>query len=342
MANNKCKSCGGIYEYSPQHNALKCIKCGGIKEIVSSTEIKYHNCIDSKQFDNSWAKDVRHLKCNNCGAEVVLNHLEILSKCSYCGNSSLINVEEIAQVVPDSVIPFKFDKTDALQYFKQGLKKKRFIPNCLKKDLPDINISSSYIGTYIFNGESNIKYDGVLEYYADDKDMKGNTRRVIKTKRVDGKINLNFNDRLYECSSNLTQFDYNYILPYNLKERIPYNVDYLLGYSAEYSDISVGSTEKILEKDLRSEAERSIVKKHHCDRVKTLNLNFEYTKKEYSYCLVPTYIFNYNYKNKTYKTVMNGQTGKLGYDVPRSGVKITAFIMFIILIVCGILGVVLF
>ena len=53
------------------------------------------------------------------------------------------------------------------------------------------------------------------------------------------------------------------------------------------------------------------------------------------YCLLPNYVLNYDYKNKHYVNLMNGQTGKLSGSVPRSGVKIAMFVLFMILLVGG-------
>ena len=41
----------------------------------------------------------------------------------------------------------------------------------------------------------------------------------------------------------------------------------------------------------------------------------------------------FNYKNKPYVNVMNGQTGKVGGAVPRSAVQITLFTIFLILVI---------
>ena len=45
----------------------------------------------------------------------------------------------------------------------------------------------------------------------------------------------------------------------------------------------------------------------------------------------------YKYKEKTYNTLMNGQTGKVGGNVPRSKIKITLFVLMLILIFGGII-----
>ena len=53
-----------------------------------------------------------------------------------------------------------FDKTMARKKFAEGLKKKKFIPNKLKKQLPDNDIESVYIPAYLFNAKTHNEYNG--------------------------------------------------------------------------------------------------------------------------------------------------------------------------------------
>ena len=343
MVNKKCANCGGMYEYNPKNKALKCVNCGSLKAIKSDLNIQSHNYLKEHEgYDNAWAKDVRQVKCESCGAVVVLNKFSIMNKCSYCGNTSLVDVKENAQVSPDSVIPFQFDRTEALTHFQEGLRKKHFIPNALKKKAPNVNLSSNYIGSYIFTGKASVKYSGVLEYETTSTNSKGETETHYHTKRVSGTTMHIFNNRAYECSTMLNQEELLHILPYNLKEQKGYKPEYLLGSSAEYSDKSVKVANNQLEYDLKVEITNNILIKYNCDRVKTLDLTIAYEQKDYVYCLLPTYVFNYKYKNKDYKTFMNGQTGKLGGNVPISTVKITFFVLFILALIAGIVGLILF
>ena len=339
MASNKCANCGGMYEYSPTDKALKCTKCATIKKVQTIYKVSPHAYVDDKDtFDNSWAKEVRHVKCKSCGAEVVLNKYEIINQCSYCGNTALVNIKENTAITPDAIIPFKFNKNQALVHFQEGLRKKLFIPNALKKKAPKVNLSSNYIGAYIFSGSATVKYSGVLQYKTTTKDSDGHTSTEYRSKRVNGSLKHIFNNKMYECSDNLIQQELIEIMPYELLEINGYKPEYLLGSMAEYSNMSVKDANIQLEKDIKNELGRIILNKYNCDRIKTLNLNIEYDEKRYIYTLLPVYIFNYNYKKKQYKTVMNGQTGKLGGNVPRSTIKMLLMILFIVFFIGAILG----
>ena len=47
--------------------------------------------------------------------------------------------------------------------------------------------------------------------------------------------------------------------------------------------------------------------------------------------MLPMYRINFNYKNKKYSNIINGQTGKVGGNIPKSKFKIALIVIGIIL-----------
>ena len=71
------------------------------------------------------------------------------------------------------------------------------------------------------------------------------------------------------------------------------------------------------------------------DRVASYSQETTYYNQKFSYYILPTYQVNFMYKNKNRTIFMNGQTGRVGGGVPRSGTKITFFVLFIVAILVG-------
>jgi len=67
-------------------------------------------------------------------------------------------------------------------------------------------------------------------------------------------------------------------------------------------------------------------------------MHTEQRNVKFAHYLLPVYKCDYKYKNKNYTTLMNGQTGKVGGGYPKSGVKITFFVLMIIAIIGGIIA----
>lgn len=328
MENNKCSACGGFCEYSPKDKALKCKKCGKLSKIKTDSEINSH------EFDNLKTKEIKdaelkNVRCSNCGANIYVDKYSIISKCSYCGSTSLSVSENKAGIEPDAVLPFQFDVEKSKEYFQKNIKEKWFVPNILKKQTPDLHVTPRYVSTYLFVGDLVAHYDGVLEFTDEEKKADGEVETVVTTKHVNGDMSHDFN-YVIEASRNLSQWELEKIMPYDMAQLQPYSVDYLYGHSAEYSDKTVNEANIELERILKSDIEDRIKNKYYADRVKWMNISFDYQKRNVQYCLLPAYMFNYDYKKKNYKTLMNGQSGKLGGGVPRSGIKISLFVLMLL------------
>lgn len=337
LKSNKCPTCAGYFVYSPKDNALKCQNCGATKPVDCSDKIEQHDYETNKtKYDDSWTKDARTVKCQNCGANIIIDRFSLLDKCSYCGSTTLVDVHNTKSIKPDAVLPFSIDTEQAKEFFKEGLKGKMFIPSVLKKQLPKINITPRYVNAYVFNGELVATYNGRLEYSETETDHDGKTHTRTYTRFVSGDMPHKIVDFVIESSSNLSQSELNKIMPYDLSNLKSYSGEFLYGTSAEYSNKSLEDANRELQGYVERDIKRKIVRKHHADRVVSMDIVYNYSYKNYCYCLLPTYIFNYEYKDKHYSTLMNGTTGKLGGGVPRSAAKITTLVLSILFAILGI------
>lgn len=333
LRSNKCPGCAGNFEFSPEDQALKCSSCGSVKKIDATDNIAVHNYNENNvKFDNSWAKEAKHVRCSSCGANVLIDKYSLINKCAYCGSMTLVDVKSKAGVQPDAILPFQFGKEKAKEYFQKHIKNFWFVPKILKKQLPSLDIASRYVSTYIFNGKITAHYSGVLEYSETERDRDGSTSTHTYTKKVSGTMDHDIVDYVLESSTNLYQKELEEIMPFDLTKLKSYSNEFLLGSSAEYSDKSLEKANTELELEVKEDLKRRIKSKYLADRVISLDLTLNYKEKKYTYSLLPTYIFNYDYKKKHYKTLMNGQTGKLGKNVPKSTFKITLLVLSIVLI----------
>jgi len=154
---------------------------------------------------------------------------------------------------------------------------------------------------------------------------------------VSGAYTNNFRDVLIESSPHLNEINFAKIKPYSNTNQMEYNSSFLAGYSADYYDKNMydcyATAKLVMSASIRS----GILLKYQYDTVDYLNIKTQYSLPKYKYILLPVYFFVFNYKNKLYTIHMNGETGKLGGGVPRSAIKITLFVLFIILGILGLL-----
>ena len=101
----------------------------------------------------------------------------------------------------------------------------------------------------------------------------------------------------------------------------------------EYQDKILEKCTEKAENFVKKRVSQELLKKHNCDKVDSLSLNTISKNVQYNYCLLPVYFVNKEYKDKKYRAIINGQTGKVG-NLPISGWKV----FLLILLSFGIVG----
>ena len=333
---NKCASCGGNLIFCPSSQDLFCPKCASHYEIVNDGEISLHDLTKNEQKDENYKNFVsqnKMFKCPNCGAGVILNQYEISKKCPYCEADLVIDENQFPGLKPDAVIPFQFDKEQAANNFVNSVKKRFFVPRKFKKSVPESDINGIYIPAFGYFCKTTNVYNGELYDEHETTDSNGHTTTHRTYFKISGTHKADFNDVMVESSSKITQSEINGFLPYKTQSKQSYSNEYILGYSVEHYNQTVQECiptyKSIIDKSVRAQ----ILRKYHYDGVSYLKVNTEFADEKYLYYLLPVYKFEYEYKKKKYITYMNGQTGRLDSNVPKSGLKIALAVLFPILIV---------
>ena len=328
----KCKKCGANLRFDPNNGNLICDKCGNLVSIKKEKNYTLHD-FDMNSITKEESINPKNFgfHCPNCGASFRGNTYAISDICDYCGGHLVADLGQ--NVEPDGCIPFAFDIAQAKQRFKKGLSNKWFLPNKFKKEPPENSIESVYIPAYLCNTRTVSSYSGRI--YNTDTDKDGKTQYHYKN--ISGTEAVNTDNMMVECSSKLTQATLDQIKPYVPEGIFKYKKDFLLGYTVEYFDKNLENCKALFKEITYQNIRRNILWHYNYDGVDYLNINTQYVKSTYAKVILPAYCVNYTYKNKKYSTFMNGQTGKVGGNVPRSGAKIATFVTGI-LVAIGIIA----
>ncbi len=328
---DKCQTCGGILRFSPDDGALKCGSCSSIEKIDYSKNVKKHDYGVQEQTTkeyNEFVKQNKVFKCYSCGSNIVLNTLEVSKVCPYCSSPCVIDENEKIGIKPDGIIPFKFGREKARDLYKKGIRKKWFIPNIFKKKPPIDEMKGVYVPTFSFDAKAFTKYSGRLG--TQRTNSQGETHTSYKT--ISGTYNSQHSNVLVETSTKLDQATFNSINPFNMADVVNFNSAFILGYSLEHYNQKLEHCKTIADDMIKDRIKKLILSKYSYDFIDYFNQDTVFSQEKYSYYIVPTYQVNYKYKNKNYTTFMNGQTGKVGSGYPKSAIKITFFVLFILAI----------
>lgn len=328
----KCKNCGSDLFFDAKTQNLVCENCRSIKEFSKTqTNIKHNYEDNDYSYKKDWLESDLKLKCKSCGAEVPLNSLEFATFCPYCKSHYVANFEQFNGLLPERVYPFLLTKEDAQNKFKENAKKKFFVPSKFKKEIPNNTISGTYIPTFAFDAKTFTKYQAVVEESTGGKDNH-TIRRV-----VNGTLSQNYTDFFEESSSLTTGIRLKSVLPYQEKSVYDFKPEFIRGYIVEHYDNSLTNCHKLFRQDVSNDIKKRI-SSQIAGNVVSITTNTTYSDEKYSYTLLPIYHFDFTYRNKQYKTIMNGQTGKLGKGLPISFWKVGLIVAILLILFGGIVA----
>lgn len=327
---NKCSGCGNDMVFSPDTQSVSCPSCNTSKKIKDSTTYSKHDVTNKSELtdkNTSWANQTKNMECPNCAAKVILNNYQASSKCPYCTTDLIASIEKFNGLKPDAIIPFSFSKEKAASVFKERLATKAFISKKIKNSITTNEICGYYFPVFMFDAESSTVYNGRLYENYTVKDKDGNSETKRRYFDISGHKISKHNQIEIEASSKLHQMEMSLIKPFNKHQLKAYQDDYVFGYELEYYNNSILDCYNQAKRIMEGEIKQGILFNYKYDGIDFFDMNSTFTNPKYSYVFYPMYRINFSHNGKTYSNIMNGQTGAICGDYPKSAGKIALAVL---------------
>lgn len=317
VLDNKCPSCGAKITFNPKNQKWDCEYCGS--KFTLEEMKKYNNASSDKANKKTMPKkkldNLDVYTCKNCGAEVMADEATTATFCVYCGSTTILKDKIDNGIAPTKIIPFKKVKDDAVAAFK-GLSKGRILmPKFFNKEENIEKITGVYIPFWTYD----LKASGQIDFNATDvKTWSDYNYRYTKTDRYLVKRNssMEFNRILVDGSSRFDDDLMDSIEPFDFNDLVDYNHAYLSGFLAEKYDVdSNTAVERANNRAMNTAISMTEATIMHQTKV-IANNNIVLTKMSDDYILLPVWMVNIKYKDKTYTFAMNGQTGEIVGNIP--------------------------
>lgn len=353
-----CDSCGADLRFAPGQTELVCDHCGHTQAIPramredATRAMGEHDLARGLQGDLAPGamEEPQTTKCPNCGALVEFSGAEHASQCPFCATPVVIGTGINRQIKPQALIPFQLDERTARAAMAKWLGRLWFAPNGLvdyaRKGRA---MSGLYVPYWTFDAATRSSYSGQRgTYYYETRmvtvEVNGKRQQrqeqVRKTRwhAVSGRVARAFDDVLVLASQSLPR-DYTQGLePWDLSALKPYRPDYLAGFTAEGYTVSLadgnGMAHQIMAQVISGDVTRDI----GGDEQRIGQINTDYSAETFKHILLPVWMAAYKYNGKTFRFVVNGQTGKVQGERPYSAWKI-AFALLAAAIVIGVIAV---
>jgi hypothetical protein len=123
------------------------------------------------------------------------------------------------------------------------------------------------------------------------------------------------------------------IQPFNLPALKRYEPYFLAGWLAEEYSIAREDALALCQQEFERQEHSNIAAFLPGDTHSGLAASTEFSHVGSDLCLLPIYVLSYRYKDKVYRFLLNGQTGKLAGDKPVSGRRIALLVITILVLI---------
>lgn len=334
----KCPSCGATIPFSPEKQKWVCSYCGSEFTLEELQKSQKKSVVEEKK--EIKVEDADIYRCQSCGAEIIADENTTATFCVYCGNTAILKDRIHNSRVPDLIIPFQKVKDDATKAFEKVVKHKPLVPKAFKtKD----NIQK-IIGIYIPFWAYDFQVSGTVEFNATDVHTWTDFRNQYT--KTDGfsvvcEGNMDYDKVLADGSSRFPDDLMDSLEPFDFQGLVSYNQAFLAGFFSEKYDVD---EDKAVERAQRRAVNTSVslmreTVNHQSCALLDNQLNVQ--EQKVYYILLPVWMVNTKYRDKTYTFAMNGQTGKIVGDLPLGRKEVVVWSLVIYLI-CFIIFLLLF
>lgn len=278
------------------------------------------------------AEDVLTLKCEACGAEVIVNTAEALqARCHWCRHTLSVNQQLPNGAVPDGLLPFSITKEDAVARISRFVKKRSFFahPKFVREFAPT-EVVGVYMPYVLLDANTHIDLTGHGEVLTRTYTRKQGDNEVryydADVYQVARSFDLRIDDAVIESSASRADINWqrntnniiNTIQPFDVKAAVEYNANYLRGFTSERRDMDVdGLTSEAYERALsigRARIEGSLGGYDRGVRWETEHLSVKGTRWVAVY--LPVWLYSYHDGRLTHFVAVNGRSGETMGSIP--------------------------
>ncbi|WP_380057177.1 primosomal protein N' (replication factor Y) - superfamily II helicase [Falsihalocynthiibacter sp. SS001] len=333
-----CESCGAEMRFSPQTGGLLCDHCGN-REAAPATQQVIHELDFQKAIAQALPEleheENRVASCPNCGAHITFDQSSHADECPFCATPVVVDTGLHRQIKPKGILPFQIEESIAHDSMNAWLGRLWFAPNGLKKYArKGRKMQGVYVPYWTFDADTNSRYRGQRgTYYQTTVSRIENGKRVQRTvtkirwRAVSGRVGRAFDDILILASSALPVRYTTALEPWDLSAITPYQADFLAGFQAEgYSlELQDGFVQarEIMDRQILRDIRFDI----GGDRQSVEHVETSIRDVTFKHILLPVWLAAYKYQGKSYRFVVNGQTGRVEGERPYSAWKIAAAVI---------------
>jgi len=333
-----CPACGAEAVWNPSRQALVCPFCGTTSpaRIDATGAIVEHDLVaalrgigDDKR---GWQTETRYVKCRSCQAISVMDAKRQAQRCEFCGSAELVPYTEAKDAFrPESVLPFTIGEDKARDGIRAWYGRLWLAPNKLKRAALTDTVKGVYLPYWTFDASADASWTAEAGHYYyttetyTDGSGRTQTRQVRQTRwePAAGRLQHVFDDDLVCASVGVHPELLRGVEPFPTGELKTYDAAYVAGWIVERYQIDLVGAAKAAREAMDEELRRLCAAQVPGDTYRNLDVRAAYSGQTFKHILAPIWLLTYNFGSRSFQAVMNGVTGTIQGEYPKSWVKLT-------------------
>ncbi len=343
-----CAACGAQAEWNPSKQKLVCPFCGteAPYAVDAATgaiqEIDLVRTLREMPDDlRGWQSETKSVQCRSCRAVMVFDAARVGQNCEFCGSPALVDYQEIkAPIRPQSLLPFKVSEAQVRESIRKWYASKWFAPNRFRgKALVD-TVHGVYIPFWTFDAQVHCPWwaEAGHYYYTTetyrDNDGRTQTRQVqhVRWEPASGVVDHFFDDEPVPGTQGIDPGLLRAVEPFPTGDLVPYDTAFLSGFVVEHYQVVLIDAARRSQEQMQAKLEALCGSQVPGDTYRNLRIAPEYSGQTFKHVLVPVWLLAYTYGAKRFQVVVNGYTGVIAGQYPKSVWKIVFAVLLVLVI----------
>lgn len=293
------------------------------------------------------AATVATLSCPNCGARFEAGPDRHATRCPFCATPVVTDTGRARLIKPQGVLPFVITEEQARSALEDWLHGLWFAPSGLKqyarKNRRMVGVYSPF---WTFDADTRTTYRGRRgDYYYETvwvvQEVNGRRQRVpqqvrrIRWRPAAGQVARSFNDVLVLASTSLPRRFTDALTPWDLSHLAEYRPEYLAGFEAEGYTVPLAEGHAVAREEMAGVIVMDVRRDIGGDEQQIDAMDTDYSAETFKHILLPIWSAAYKYGGRSYRFVVNGQSGRVQGERPYSIWKIAAAVLLALILLAA-------
>ncbi|PWL49047.1 MAG: hypothetical protein DBY39_01985 [Clostridiales bacterium] len=335
----QCPCCGATLKFASGTESMQCEYCGNTFDINVArqfTEATEQATAQSnfgwEQYEEGkedWQGDGTEMfvyTCPSCGGQIMADANTAATRCPYCDNNAILRDRLSGVFRPDYVIPFQVPKEEAKKQLEKFCKGKKLLPKEFWKKNRIEEITGVYVPFWLFGCDSHadMQYRATKVFSWSDHDYEyTRTDHYLLLRAGD----MSFDKVPVDGSAKMADNYMEAIEPYDYSAMQEFDTAYLSGYLADKYDQDAEASKPRANQRIENSTQTAFTATTlGYATVLPQSTVVRFDRGCVHYALLPVWMMNTVYQDKTYTFAMNGQTGKFVGELPISRKRYWAWV----------------